>query len=103
MTPSTANCIQGSPVYRAADHTIDINVKDVAAGGICDIRFTAKIEAPASLDSALYKFQNFARIFADEITANPSRYPLGYYEVRTLPISFSIAAGVPVRNETAPN
>lgn len=103
MTQSTADCIKTPPVYNSTQRTIDYELKDIAPGGICDIRFTAKIEAPPSPDSSLYKFQNFGRIFASEISADPAKYPLGYYEVRTRPISFSIAGGVPVRNETAPN
>lgn len=98
-----AGCVNGY-TYHPETHTINFDLDNVPAKpadrawSACDIVFNAVIETPSPANSSVYRFQNKAKIYANEI---PAIYPDGYYEVYTLPISYSLSGGVPVRNETS--
>lgn len=94
---SPQGCLNGTPSYEPKTNTVTFQLADIAAGDVttqsCSIIFTAKVTAPAVVTAALYRFQNIANIFTNE---------LGQYKVYTPPYLFSIAGGVPDRTETAP-
>lgn len=68
----------------------------------CDVSFTAIIDTPTGSNTSLYRFQSIGHVYAAEITADPTKYPLGYYEVYTPPYLFNIGGGIPSRGESSP-
>ncbi len=94
VTDVQSNCGVG---YTPGAVPIRFNLPDIAPGNVtlqsCKIEFTATINAPATTTSGVYRFQNIADIYSNEL---PVR------RVFTPPYPFSVTGGVPDRNETAP-
>jgi uncharacterized repeat protein (TIGR01451 family) len=96
---SPQNCLRGTPFHDPTAHTISFDLNNIGPGTasdpeVCSIVFTATVTAPNVVNTAaLYRFQNIADIFTNE---------LDDVRVMTPPYLFSVGGRAPDRTETAP-
>ncbi len=103
LSSNPVGCVTGNT---PGTNSIGFTLADIAASSgstqVCSVLFTAVVTTPASGTGSIYRFQNTAKIYATEITADPTNYPLGYKEVTTPPYLFGITSNIPNRGETSP-
>lgn len=106
VSSPNADCVKDYK-YDSDTDTLNVNLQDISeaskkAVNSCDIIFTASISTPAGGNISLYRFQSVGRVYSAEITSDPSKYPLGYYQVYTPPYLFNVGGSIPSRGETSP-